>query len=236
VKTFLFRRSAKAVIWSLGHVNNFGAGMRHSPAMPARDAAASVPAGQKSPALAATAADLAQRRAASQSKRRAEALRLAQLGHTLEAWDKGVSWSQGQVDVLRREAAALHAAYREQLLRNEELECSAATAEHDWQRRLNECLEEQRAASEDQLDALRALLRDGMLEAQAQITAKDAALTEVAGAAQRTVAALEAQLAESKEGYVSRPCNRLVYMYTRTPLYTYTHTPLCTCTHTHMCV
>ena len=154
-----------------------------------------VPAGPKSPALAATAADLAQRRAASQSKRRAEALRLAQLGHALEVWDKGASWSQGQVDALRREAAALHAAYREQLLRNEELECSTATAEHDWQqagRRLQECallLEEQRAASEDQMDALCALLRDGMLEAQAQITAKDAALR-----------ALEARLAESQEG------------------------------------
>ena len=96
-----------------------------------------------------------------------------------------VSWSQ--LAALRREAAALHKAYREQLLRNEELECTLLAAEH-WQRKLHECLTTSEDQREAERDALHMLLRDGLLEAQAQITTKEAALQ-----------ALEVQLTICKE-------------------------------------
>ena len=143
----------------------------------------------------AHAANMARRRIASQSKCIAEGERMMQMSHMLKGVSpKEVNWSKAEVAALRREAATLHSAYRDQLMRNEELECSLTDIESCWQRKLHAGLVDARTEHLTCVDSLQSLLQESMLEAQAQIKQQEAALSEHRCSANRMTSSLESFL------------------------------------------
>ena len=126
--------------------------------------------------LRAYAADLARRRILSQSKLQAEEERMLMPNQALKALSEEATWNKGEVASLRREVETMHAAYREQLLRNEELECAMSLSEHKSKRRFEECLAEAEETHCWEVAKLHNLLMESMLEVKTKMEAKEAEL------------------------------------------------------------
>jgi hypothetical protein len=125
----------------------------------------------------AAAADLARRRTSSQSKCRADEERAQMRSEKMEGWDREVEICKGEVAALRHEAASMHSAYREELLRNEALEVLQKCTEDELY------VARQRSAAAEQyylakIEGLETLLRESLLEAKSHIARRDAAMHE----------------------------------------------------------
>ena len=125
--------------------------------------------------LRAYAAEIAKRRILSQSKLQAEEERMNQ---AMKALSEEASWNKGEVASLRREVETMHAAYRAQLLRNEELECAMSLSEHKTKRRFEECLADAEETHCWEVAKLHNLLMESMLEVKTKMEAKEAELEE----------------------------------------------------------
>ena len=125
----------------------------------------------------AAAADLARRRTSSQSKCRTDQERAQMRSEKMEGWNREVEICKGEVAALRHEAASMHAAYREELLRNEALEVLQKCTEDELH------LARQRSAAAEtyylaQIEGLETLLRESLLEAKSHIARRDALMHE----------------------------------------------------------
>ena len=158
--------------------------------------------------LRAYAADLARRRILSQSKLQAEEERTLMLHQALKALSEEASRDEGEVASLRREVETMHAAYRAQLLRNEELECAMSLSEHKSKRRFEECLADAEETHCWEVAKLHNLLMESMLEVKTKMEVKEAELEEHRAAqdkmqqdmtaAKETIAMLKMQSAQER--------------------------------------
>ena len=127
----------------------------------------------------------------------------------LKALYDEATWNKGEEASLRREVETMHAAYREQLVRNQELESAMLLSEQEMKRRFEECL----AAAEEthgcEVAKLHNLLMESMLEVTTKMEDKQAALEEHRTAqdkmqqdmtaAKETIAMLKMQLTHEQE-------------------------------------
>ena len=130
------------------------------------------------------------------------------LHQALKALSEEASWDEVEVASLRREVETMHAAYREQLLRNEELECAMSLSEHKSKRRFEVCLADAEETHCWEVAKLHNLLMESMLEVKTKMEAKEAELEEHRAAqdkmqqdmtaAKETIAMLKMQSAQER--------------------------------------
>ena len=138
----------------------------------------------------------------SQSKLQLQAEeRMLTPNQALKALYDEATWNKGEEASLRREVETMHAAYREQLLRNQELGSAMSLSEQEMKRRFEECL----AAAEENHCCEVAKLKNMLMESKTKMeeleehrTTQDKMQQDMT-AAKETIAMLKMQLTHEQE-------------------------------------
>jgi hypothetical protein len=119
----------------------------------------------------------------------------------LKALNDEATWNKEEEASLRREVETMHAAYRKQLLRNQDLESAMSVSEQETKRRFEECL----AAAEKTHCCEVAKLQKMLMESKTKMealedyrTAQDKMQQDMT-AAKETIAMLKMQLTQEQE-------------------------------------